>query len=54
MTLDQACDIMEDYAIQQDLDDLAAIEHMAKNYRTLVPEVKQALTVFMNATKEPV
>jgi hypothetical protein len=54
MTLDQACEIMEDYAIQQDLDDLEAIEHMTKNYRTLVPKVKQALTVFMDATKESV
>lgn len=53
MTLDQACEIMEDYAIQQDLDDLDAIEHMVKNYRTLVPEVKQAVNVFMAATKEP-
>ena len=53
MTLDQACKIMEDYAIQQDLDDLAAIEHMVKNYRTLIPEVKQAIKVFMDASKEP-
>jgi hypothetical protein len=53
MTIDQACNIMEHYAVQQDLDDLDAIEHMVKNYRTLVPEVKQALKVFMDATKEP-
>jgi len=52
MTIDQACNIMEHYAVQQDLDDLEAIEHMVKNYRTLVPEVKQALKVFMNATQE--
>ena len=53
MNIDQACEIMEGYAVQQDLEDLDAIEHMVKNYRTLVPEVKQALKVFMDATKEP-
>jgi hypothetical protein len=53
MTIDQACEIMEGYAVQQDLDDLDAIEHMVKNYRTLVPEVKQALKVFMDEIKEP-
>ena len=52
MTIDQACEIMEHYAVQQDLDDLAAIEHMAKNYRTLDPNVKQALKVFMDTAKE--
>lgn len=53
MNIDQACEIIEGYAVQQDLEDLDAIEHMVKNYRTLVPEVKQALKVFMDATKEP-
>ena len=52
MNIDQACEIMEGYAIQQDLEDLDAIEHMVKHYRTLIPEVKQALKVFMDATKE--
>ena len=52
MTIDQACEIMEHYAVEQDLDDLAAIEHMVQNYRTLDPTVKQALKVFMNATQE--
>jgi hypothetical protein len=52
MNIDQACEIMEGYAVQQDLEDLDAIEHMVKNYRILVPEVKQALKVFMDATKE--
>jgi hypothetical protein len=52
MNIDQACEIMESYAVQQDLDDLSAIEHMVKNYRTLVPEVKQAVKVFMDASKE--
>jgi hypothetical protein len=52
MNIDQACEIMESYAVQHDLDDLAAIEHMVKNYRTLVPEVRQAIKVFMDTTKE--
>jgi hypothetical protein len=52
MTLDQACAIMEGYAIQQDLDDLSALEHMVVNYVTLAPEVKRALGVFMDHIKE--
>ena len=52
MNIDQACEIMEGYAIQQDLEDLDAIEHMVKHYRTLIPEVKQALKVFMDTAKE--
>ena len=52
MTIDQACEIMEHYAVEQDLDDLAAIEHMVQNYRTLDPTVKQALKVFMDTAKE--
>ena len=52
MNIDQACEIMESYAIRQDLNDLEAIEYMVKNYSTLVLEVKQALKVFMDATKE--
>ena len=52
MSVNQACEIMELYAIEQDLDDLDAIEHMVKNYRTLDPKVKQALKVFMDTAKE--
>jgi hypothetical protein len=52
MTIDQACEIMEHYAVQQDLDDLAAIEHMVKNYSTLDPKVRQALKVFMDTATE--
>ena len=52
MNIDQACEIMEHYAIQQDLEDLAAIEHMVKNYPTLDSEVRQALKVFMATAKE--
>ena len=52
MNIDQACEIMEAYAVQQDLEDLEAIEHMVENYRTLEPNVKQALKVFMNTAKE--
>ena len=52
MNIDQACEIMEHYAIQQDLEDLEAIEHMVKNYPTLDPKVRQALKVFMDTAKE--
>ena len=52
MNIDQACEIMEHYAVQQDLEDLDAIEHMVKNYRTLDPKVRQALKVFMDTAKE--
>jgi len=52
MTIDQACAIMEHYAVQQDLEDLEAIEHMVKNYSTLDPTVRQALKVFMDTAKE--
>jgi len=52
MTIDQACKIMEHYAVEQDLEDLAAIEHMVKHYRTLDPTVKQALKCFMDTAKE--
>jgi hypothetical protein len=52
MNIDQACAIMEHYAVQQDLDDLAAIEHMVENYPTLDPTVRQALKVFMATAKE--
>ena len=52
MNIDQACKIMEHYAVQQDLEDLEAIEHMVKNYRTLEPQVLKALKVFMDTAKE--
>ena len=52
MTIDQACEIMEHYAIQQDLEDLDAIEHMVENYPTLDSTVRQALKVFMDTAKE--
>jgi hypothetical protein len=52
MTIDQACEIMEHYAVQQDLEDLEAIEHMVKNYRTLDFKVRQALKVFMDTAKD--
>ena len=52
MNIDQACQIMEHYAVEQDLEDLAAIEHMVENYRTLDTNVKQALKCFMATAKE--
>ena len=52
MNIDQACNIMEGYAVQHDLEDLEAIEHMVKNYRTLDPQVRRALKVFMDTAKD--
>jgi hypothetical protein len=52
MNIDQACNIMEHYAVEQDFEDLEAIEHMVKNYRTLDPQVLTALKVFMDTAKE--
>ena len=52
MNIDQACEIMEHYAVQQDLEDLEAITHMVQNYRTLDTEVRQTLKVFMDTAKD--
>jgi DNA integrity scanning protein DisA with diadenylate cyclase activity len=53
MTLDQACNIMEQYAQQlnRDMDDLSAIEHMVNNYKILPVEQRLAVTVFMDQAR---
>lgn len=53
MRLDQAMIVMETYAVERQLDDLASIEHMVKNLKNLTQTERQALTVFMDYTKEP-
>ena len=53
MRLDQAMIIMETYAGDHQLDDLASIEHMVKNLKNLTTVERQALTLFMDYTKEP-
>jgi hypothetical protein len=52
MTLDQAVDIMEQYAADLNLDDLSAVEHMVKNFKQLPENQRQALETFMDASRE--
>jgi hypothetical protein len=47
MLLDQALEIMQLYAVDQDQDDLTAVEHMVRNMKLLNPEQLEALDVFM-------
>jgi hypothetical protein len=51
MVLDEALEIMRLYAVDQDVDDLAALEHMVRNMRLLTPEQIQALDTFMAETQ---
>jgi hypothetical protein len=53
MNLDQALAEIISYSVVHGTDSLGAIEHMVKNYRTLPAEQRQAVDVFMAATKEP-
>jgi hypothetical protein len=53
MVLDQALEIMRLYAVDQDQDELTAVEHMVRNMKLLSPEQLEALDMFMSATKEP-
>jgi hypothetical protein len=52
MTIDQALEILEIYAVERGLDSLAGVEHMVQNLRTLSSTDRQAVTVFMDETKE--
>jgi hypothetical protein len=52
MTLDQAVDIMEQYAVNLDLDDLSAVEHMVRHFKTLPQIQRRALETFMDASKQ--
>jgi hypothetical protein len=47
MVLEQALEIMRLYAVDQDQDDLTAVEHMVRNMQLLNPEQLEALDVFM-------
>ena len=53
MNLDQALAEIISYSVAHGVDSLGAIEQMVKNYRTLPVEQRQAVDVFMAATKEP-
>jgi hypothetical protein len=47
MVLDEALEIMRLYAVDRDMDDLTAVEHMVRNMRLLTPEQADALDTFM-------
>jgi hypothetical protein len=47
MVLDEALEIMRLYAVDQDQDDLTAVEHMVRNMKLLSPDQLEALDVFM-------
>lgn len=52
MTLDQAVDILEQYAVKLNLDDLSAVEHMVRHFKTLPLDQRSALETFMDASKQ--
>jgi hypothetical protein len=47
MLLDEALEIMRLYAVDQDQDELAALEHMVRNMKLLSREQLAALDTFM-------
>jgi hypothetical protein len=51
MLLDEALEIMRLYAVDQDLDELASLEHMVRNMKLLSPEQLAALDTFMAETQ---
>ena len=51
MHLDQALEIMRLYAVDQDQDELAALEHMVRNMKLLSPDQLAALDTFMAETQ---
>ena len=53
MTLDQALAEIISYSVAHGVDSLGGIEQMVKHYKTLSAEQRQAVTVFMEKTKEP-
>ena len=48
MVLDEALEIMRLYAVDRDMDDLTAVEHMVRNMKLLSPEQSAALDTFMD------
>lgn len=53
MTLDQALEIIEQFSIDHNLDELTTIERMVKQFNTLPDDQCLAVMKFMDATKEP-
>ena len=53
MVLEQALEIMRLYAVDLDLDDLSAIEHMVRHFKILPQDQRVALETFMDASQNP-
>lgn len=53
MNLDQALAEIISYSVAHGVDSLGGIEQMVKNYKTLPVCQQEAVTVFMDKTKEP-
>jgi hypothetical protein len=51
MNLDQALAQIITYSIANGIDSLGAVERMVKQFKTLSPEQRQAVEVFMAETK---
>ncbi len=51
MVLEEALQIMRLYALDRDVDDLSAVEHMVRNVKLLTPEQVEALDTFMAETR---
>ena len=54
MTLDQALAEIIAYSVAHGIDSLGGIEQMVKNYKLLTARQQEAVTVFMEETKESV
>ena len=53
MTLDQACARIVAYSVVNGIESLSAVERMVKYFKLLSREDQEAITVFMDHTKEP-
>ena len=51
MTLDEACIIIENFVVANNLDPLSGIELMTKYFKQIAIHERQALIVFMEETK---
>jgi hypothetical protein len=51
MVLEQALEIMRLYAVDRDMDDLSAVEHMVRNLKLLTDEQSEALDTFMTQSR---
>ena len=52
MTLEESFEVLESFAIANNLDSLTAMEVMAKHYRKLSNIEREAISVFLDASNE--